>query len=126
MPLRPPARLGRADIEALRSSLQARAKTLRAELATALHSDGESLAIPGHLGETDDAVADLETDIEVASVQRDAAELEAIEFALAHIDTANFGVCIDCGRPIARERLFAQPAARRCLACGKRAEARLS
>lgn len=121
-----PGRLTAADIESLRAKLESRGKALRAEVAAALHSEGAALAIPNHVREADDAVADLETDIEVASVARDATELDAIEFALAHIDTAGFGLCMDCGQPIARERLFAEPSARRCLACGKRAENRFS
>ena len=117
-------RLSAADVAALRAKLQARARTLRGDLSAALHSEGDALALPSHLRETDDAVADLETDLEVASVEREASELEAIEYALAHIDTPAYGACIDCGRAIGRERLFAEPAARRCISCGKRAERR--
>ena len=110
---------------ALREKLQVRGRALRAEIAAALHAGGDAPGIPSHLREADDAVADLETDLEVAGVERDAAELEAIEYALAHVDSPAFGTCADCGAAIGRERLFAEPSARRCLACGKRAERRL-
>ena len=114
--------LNSGERAALREKLRARGRLLRGELAAALHAEGESLALPGHLREVDDAVADVETDLEVAGVERDAAELEAIEYALSHLDSPAFGACSDCGEAIARERLFAEPTVRRCLACERRAE----
>jgi DnaK suppressor protein len=120
MPLTLPLKSG--DLALLREKLRARARVLRAEVSSALHSPEGAFAIPSHLRETDDATADLETDLEVASVERDAAELEAIEHALARLETPAFGTCTDCNATIGRSRLFAEPTATRCLACEKRFE----
>lgn len=110
------------EVAALRDKLEARARALKGELSAALHSPEGAFAIPGHLREADDAEADLETDLEVASVERDAAELEAVEHALARLEAPGFGTCMDCHGAIGRARLFAEPTARRCLDCERLAE----
>jgi RNA polymerase-binding transcription factor DksA len=65
----------------------------------------------------DDAVADLETGIEVAAVARDAEELNAVLEARARMEAGGYGLCVDCGAPIAFERLLARPDAPRCIRC---------
>jgi DnaK suppressor protein len=52
-----------------------------------------------------------------AEARRDREELMQVEAALRRWDAGDFGVCADCGEPIARERLQVQPAALRCAAC---------
>jgi len=37
--------------------------------------------------------------------------------ALQRLDAGVYGDCVDCGQPIALERLRVQPAAERCAAC---------
>jgi RNA polymerase-binding transcription factor len=46
--------------------------------------------------------------------------LEETEAALARVDDGNYGLCGNCGEPIATERLDALPAARYCTACRAR------
>jgi DnaK suppressor protein len=48
---------------------------------------------------------------------RDRFELLQVRNALARLATAEFGICLDCGRPIGLERLLAIPSASRCLSC---------
>lgn len=43
--------------------------------------------------------------------------VEAIDAALAHIDTGGYGMCRVCARPIPFERLAAKPYARFCPTC---------
>jgi DnaK suppressor protein len=62
----------------------------------------------------DQSFADLTTDLDNAAIGRDVQELRAIRRARAHMDNDTYGVCIDCGEPIAEERLMAQPTAERC------------
>jgi DnaK suppressor protein len=108
----------------LRRRLEARAAQLRGEVGAALHAS-EALGLPNHRTEVDDdAVADLETSLDVASVERDARELEEVSAALARIDGPNFGSCATCERPIAWERLLAQPQATHCVKCEALAEKR--
>ena len=101
----------------LRKRLESRAAQLRGEVAAALHA-GQTLGLPNHRTEVDDeAVADLETSIDIASADRDARELEEVSDALARIDGPEFGICAKCGARIAWERLVAQPHAKCCLKC---------
>jgi DnaK suppressor protein len=106
----------------LRKRLKARAAQLRGEVGAVLHSS-EALGLPNHRAEVDDeAVADLETSLDIASVEREARELEEVDAALARIDGPTFGLCATCEKPIAWERLLAQPQARHCVKCEAAAE----
>ncbi|MYN14305.1 hypothetical protein GSY71_14270 [Pusillimonas sp. TS35] len=49
--------------------------------------------------------------------------LAQIEAAQARMQEGLYGLCITCGQPIARERLFALPTAIRCTACQSQHEA---
>lgn len=46
--------------------------------------------------------------------------LDALERALERLDEGSYGVCEECGRPIAPERLAARPAATTCIQCAAR------
>lgn len=97
--------------ERLRSQLQDLAVRLRAEIA-------EHRKLANHSQETDDdAVADLEGDLDIADLTRDTKELEAVEGALKRIHEPGFGVCADCADEIPFTRLAASPASTRCVPC---------
>lgn len=75
-----------------------------------------------------DSNADDEHDPEGATIGFERAQLTAllatarervaeVDDALRRVDTATYGVCEGCGRPIAEQRLAARPFARRCMAC---------
>ncbi len=92
------------------------------------------------LAVTDDEIATLEAHqagaiVEDAATETVAAilsrlegrqkhELDEIEDALVRLETGRFGLCERCVRAIALARLRAMPAARHCLECQQRAEAR--
>lgn len=119
MPLNTHA-LSRSQSEALRALLEDRAAILRRELNAALHApdDGEEAALPNrHADNEDEGTADLQSDIDVASMERDARELAEIAEALERMHRAEYGTCIDCGKHIAWARLQAQPHAKRCIHC---------
>ena len=40
--------------------------------------------------------------------------------ALARIDDGTFGLCVECGRPIERKKLDAEPFTERCASCRSR------
>lgn len=44
-------------------------------------------------------------------------ELADVTDALDRLASGGFGVCVDCGRDIGKQRLLAQPYARRCIEC---------
>ena len=52
-----------------------------------------------------------------ALLDRARAQLEEIDAAVERLRDGTYGVCDTCGESIARARLAAQPAARRCIAC---------
>lgn len=45
------------------------------------------------------------------------ATLTQIDAALRRLDDGTYGVCIDCGTAVGRERLAALPATARCMSC---------
>ncbi len=55
---------------------------------------------------------------------RDEATLGEVEEALVRMDEGTYGLCEECGEPIARPRLEAVPHARNCIACQRAIEAR--
>lgn len=112
--------LSRSQSEALRALLEERAATLRSEMNAALHApdDGDGAALPNrHADNEDEGVADLQSDIDIASMERDARELVDVVEALERMDKAEYGSCVDCGKHIAWARLQAQPHAKRCIQC---------
>jgi DnaK suppressor protein len=113
-------RLSRSQNEALRALLEERAAILRRELEEALHApdDGAEAALPNrHADNEDEGLADLQSDLDIASMERDARELVDVEGALQRMARAEYGTCLDCGKPIAWARLQAQPHAKRCIGC---------
>ena len=51
-----------------------------------------------------------------ASEQR---EVQAIDAALARIEAGSYGICMDCGEPIAPRRLEVLPTATQCINCAE-------
>lgn len=49
-------------------------------------------------------------------------ELRQIEEALQHLSDGSYGICIDCGRGISRDRMDARPQATRCIRCQRKAD----
>ena len=65
----------------------------------------------------DQASGNNEVHIQLKLKQTDAKILQAIEDALLRIDKGTYGVCRDCGEPIAPARLNAIPWTRVCITC---------
>ena len=65
----------------------------------------------------DQASGNNEVHIQLKLRQTDAKILTAIEEALARIEKGTYGVCRDCGEPIAPARLSAIPWTRVCITC---------
>lgn len=70
----------------------------------------------------DAAIADLLADVTHAEVARDVNELRDVAAAEARLAAGTYGVCIDCGTRIRKERLKAYPTAKRCLEDQQRRE----
>ena len=65
----------------------------------------------------DQATGNNEVHIQLKLKQTDAKILQAIEEALWRIEQGTYGVCRDCGEPVAAARLNAIPWTRVCITC---------
>jgi len=65
----------------------------------------------------DQATGNNEVHIALKLKQTDAKILQAIEEALKRIEKGDYGICRDCGGPIAEARLNAIPWTRVCITC---------
>ena len=65
----------------------------------------------------DQASGNNEVHIQLKLKQTDAKILQASDEALIRIDKGTYGICRDCGEPIARARLEAIPWTRVCKTC---------
>ena len=111
----------------LAERLASRRQTLRAEVQRELENsdDPRVIGFKNELAATDDWVlADILTDLDIAMVSRDIAELAEVEAALARMEDGRYGICSDCSEPIGWPRLNAQPTAERCITCQERLEVR--
>lgn len=72
----------------------------------------------------DDAEAERIDDVHFAEIEVDRKALREVQEARKRMANGLYGLCIDCGDEIPRERLLAQPAAVRCAACQTKAELR--
>jgi RNA polymerase-binding transcription factor len=71
----------------------------------------------------DQASGNNEVHIALRLKQTDAKILQAIEEALTRIEKGTFGICRDCGGPIAEARLNAIPWTRVCITCKEKQNA---
>ena len=65
----------------------------------------------------DQASGNNEVHIQLKLKQTDAKILQAIEEALWRLEKGTYGMCRDCGEPIAEARLNAIPWTRVCISC---------
>ena len=71
----------------------------------------------------DQATGNNEVHIQLRLKQTDAKILQAIDEALVRLDKGAFGLCRDCGEPIAAARLNAIPWTRVCISCTEKQKA---
>jgi DnaK suppressor protein len=71
----------------------------------------------------DQASGNNEVHIQLKLKQTDAKILQAIGEALQRLEKGTYGVCRDCGEPIAAARLNAIPWTRVCIACKEKQSA---
>ena len=71
----------------------------------------------------DQASGNNEVHIQLKLKQTDAKILQAIQEALLRIEGGTYGICKDCGEPIAEARLKAIPWTRSCITCKEKQKA---
>jgi DnaK suppressor protein len=78
----------------------------------------ESMDVNSRQGDlADQARGNNEVHIALKLKQTDAKILQAIEEALIRMDKGTYGICRDCGEPVAAARLEAIPWTRVCITC---------
>jgi RNA polymerase-binding protein DksA len=75
-----------------------------------------------HIAET--ATATLDREIDYTLEENSEHVLGEIEGALKRIEEGTYGTCVNCGKPIAEERLAAIPWATYCIDCKRLQERR--
>jgi len=112
-----------------KNELGAALEKRRGELIAELARDADRAraeAFAALAGEAPDAaeasVAALIADTDQAELSRDLLELQEVEAARVRLKEGAYGQCSDCGVAIPVDRLRAQPAALRCVACQARYE----
>ena len=117
--------LSRNELEELSAIIEARHRALREEILkeVARARDEQYADLVGATHDSgEESLAHLVADLGQAEISRDVGELRAMEAARRRIADGAYGLCVDCGSDIPLERLRAQPAAARCLACQSRHE----
>jgi DnaK suppressor protein len=114
---------GRMDVASYRDALiQKRGELLGGPAAKPLQWTMENNS--GRQGDmADQASGNNEVHIQLKLKQTDAKILQAIEEALRRIERGVYGVCRDCGEPIAEARLRAIPWTRVCITCKEKQKA---
>ena len=100
--------------------LRERANQLRGEIRSTLERSTEEshVRIAEQVRDNeDDSFSNLIVDVNLAEIDRDAAELRRIDAALVRLNAGSYGACVDCGQSIPLPRLEAEPTAQRCVAC---------
>lgn len=80
------------------------------KLAGSVHDSGE------------ESVAELLMTMNATFLERETEEMREVEAGLKRIKEDTYGVCVDCGEDITRQRLEAYPTAKRCIQCQARIE----
>lgn len=94
---------------------------LHKENPGSIEDETEDQTSDNHMAET--ATATLDREIDYTLEENSEHVLAAIDAALKRIEDGTFGTCVNCGKPIAEERLAAIPWATHCIDC-KRLEER--
>ena len=80
-------------------------------------------ALAGRPAEQLDAVlAEITQAADYAVVRQDAQDVRDIIAARQRVAAGAYGVCIDCGKAVAYERMLAYPTAKRCIGCQREHE----
>lgn len=89
----------------------------RQELLANLGAKFDTLARLERVAEDDQAQIEHDEFISLRLNRLDYEKLRLVSDALARLDRGEFGLCLECGEPIARRRLEVVPWARHCVRC---------
>jgi len=101
----------------LREVLNRRLEELDAEIRANEERAEEGKDMNEVTDRKDEASSRQSGEVDEAQLQRATQQRLQIEAALRRMNQGTYGDCVDCGEPIAMQRLLVQPAAKRCAAC---------
>lgn len=104
----------------LAASLQLRRQELMSQLRQRLHAgeaQQEMALFNNYTIDADQAAASQLNDTDIGLLNREMAELRAVDTALARLHDHRYGRCSHCGAAIPTARLLALPEAHMCLDC---------
>ena len=108
------------ELQALLQMLDAREQDLRSRIVAEKERATTEMTsqLEGVVGDgADYAGARIRAGIENELVDRHLRDLAGLQAARQRIESGTYGICADCGEPIGRERLRANPVAMRCAEC---------
>ncbi len=117
------------DVEAFRKALEALRSRLRGDLNQmadeALNrsqgdASGGLSSLPLHMADV--GTENYEQEFTLSLIENEQETLEQVHEAIARVDAGTFGICAECGEPIARPRLQALPYTRHCIECARKLE----
>ena len=120
------SKLTKKDISRFETRLRRRAEELRRDMEQArsqARNEDAIAAVSTVRDAGDNSVAELNASTNLTFLDRNAAELRDINEALERIREGTYGLCIECDSEIERERLDANPAAKRDIDHERRFEA---
>ncbi len=106
------------NLEKTRNTLLARRNDLLGDIADKQDQIDENTSTD----DEDKPAERQEEEVLAALSHADQAEVSRIDAALARIDDGSYGICANCGEPIAAARLQALPDAVTCVNCAEAAE----
>jgi RNA polymerase-binding protein DksA len=115
-----PTRLdeARARLSAERVAAAARIAALERDIATIVDSAKGGATDDEH--DAEGATIAFERAQAMALLEETRTQVEALDTALARVDSGSYGFCESCGQDIAPERLAARPSATLCITCASR------
>ena len=105
----------RVRLEAERRQTLARLADLSADFDAVVAASRDTNADDEH--DPEGATIAFERSQVQALVRQAREHLAEIEAAMGRLDAGTYGICEECGRPIAEGRLEARPVARTCISC---------
>ena len=119
--------LNEAQKQTLRGAMRRRLAELGSLLGEEVAMENDERARQGttEVGDSADDAADadmLRTEAALADLHQ--AEVIQLEAALARLTSGHYGLCADCRKPIAFDRLQANPTVTRCGSCQQQHESR--
>ena len=117
------------DLESFRTVLQGLRARLRGDLnqmtdealrLSQAESSGNLSNVPLHMADV--GTENYDQEFTLGLIENEQATLEQVQTALSRLDAGKFGLCEECGEPIAKTRLQALPYTKHCIQCARKLE----